>query len=130
MATRRWIRPPRVVPVLTGSASCTAAAAFPRGRALLDLRRWMLFPEGFSRFLSHHADSGHARFLDLFAASDGTFVCVPLLELKNHCILDSPDGLLLQRDGDTTDHLFHSFACDVVDFPDIDHLPHQLHELE
>ena len=80
-----------------------AAAASPRGRALLDPRfhprRWMLFPEGFGRFPGHQADGGHARFFDLSAS--GAFVRVPLPELKNHYVLDSPDGLLLlQRDGD------------------------------
>ncbi|CAO2036478.1 unnamed protein product [Urochloa humidicola] len=110
-----------------------AAASSPRGRALLDPRfhprRWMLFPEGFGRFPGHRADGGHARFFDLSAA--GAFVRVPLPELKTHCVLDSPDGLLLlQRDGDTAVRLLHPFTRDVADFPHLDSLPHQLHELE
>ncbi|RCV09714.1 hypothetical protein SETIT_2G051300v2 [Setaria italica] len=112
-----------------------AAAASPRGRSLLDPRfhprRWMLFPEGFGRFPGHRADGGHARFFDFSTHGAGAFVRVPLLELKNHRVLDSPDGLLLlQRDGDTAARLLHPFTHDVADFPDIDCLPHQLHELE
>ncbi|CAL5078621.1 unnamed protein product [Urochloa decumbens] len=114
-----------------------AAAASPRGRSLLDPRfhprRWMLFPEGFGRFPGHRADGGHARFFDLSAsaAGAGAFVRVPLPELKTHCVLDSPDGLLLlQRDAYTAVRLLHPFTRDVADFPDIDSLPQQLHELE
>ncbi|CAN6269249.1 unnamed protein product [Urochloa humidicola] len=112
-----------------------AAASSPRGRALLDPRfhprRWMLFPEGFGRFPGHRTDGGHARFFDLSAAGAGAFVRVPLPELKTHCVLDSPDGLLLlQRDGDTAVRLLHPFTRDVADFPRIDSLSHQLHELE
>jgi len=110
-----------------------AAAASPRGCALLDPRfhprRWMLFPEGFGRFPGHRADGGHARFFDLSAA--GAFVRVPLPELKNHCVLDSPDGLLLlQRDGDSAVRLLHPFTRDVAEFPDLNCLAHQLHQLE
>ncbi|KAJ1287963.1 hypothetical protein BS78_02G051000 [Paspalum vaginatum] len=110
-----------------------AAAASPRGRSLLDPRfhprRWMLFPEGFGQFPGHRAHGGHARFFDLSAA--GAFVRLPLPELKNHCILDSPDGLLLlQRDRDNAVRLLHPFTRDVAEFPDIDCLAHQLHELE
>ncbi|XP_002461534.2 uncharacterized protein LOC8060729 [Sorghum bicolor] len=106
-----------------------AAAASPRGRALLDPRfhprRWMLFPEGFGRFPGHRALGGHARFYDLSAA--GPIVRVPLPELKDHCVLDSPDGLLLlQHDGDNAIRLLHPFTRDVAEFPDLKCLAHQL----
>ncbi|KAL6647934.1 hypothetical protein ACP70R_015371 [Stipagrostis hirtigluma subsp. patula] len=110
-----------------------ASTASPRGRGLLDPRlhprRWMLFPEGFGRFPGHRLDGGHARFFDLSAA--GAFVRVPIPELKNHCVLDSPDGLLLlQRDRDTDVRLLHPFTGDVAEFPALDCLAHQLHNLE
>ncbi|WVZ62091.1 hypothetical protein U9M48_011877 [Paspalum notatum var. saurae] len=110
-----------------------AAAASPRGRSLLDPRfhprRWMLFPEGFGQFPGHRAHGGGARFFDLSAA--GAFVRAPLPELKNHCVLDSPDGLLLlQRDRDNAVRLLHPFTRDVAEFLDIDCLAHQLDELE
>ncbi|XP_066393425.1 uncharacterized protein [Miscanthus floridulus] len=110
-----------------------AAAASPRGRALLDPRfhprRWMLFPEGFGRFPGHRALGGHARFFDLSAA--GPIVRVPLPELKDHCVLDSPDGLLLlQHDGDNAVRLLHPFTRDVAEFPDLECLTHQLYEMD
>ncbi|KAL6646968.1 hypothetical protein ACP70R_014405 [Stipagrostis hirtigluma subsp. patula] len=110
-----------------------AAAASPRGRGLLDPRlhprRWMLFPEGFGRFPGHSLDGGHARFFDLSAA--GAFVRVPIPELENHCVLDSPDGLLLlQRDADTAVRLLHPFTGDIAEFPSLDCLARQLTDLD
>lgn len=110
-----------------------AAAASPRGRSLLDPgfhpRRWMLFPEGFGQFPGHRAHGFHARFFDLSAA--GPLVRVPLPELENHRVLDSPDGLLLlHRNRDNAVRLLHPFTRDIAEFPDINCLAHQLHDLE
>ncbi|CAD6220940.1 unnamed protein product [Miscanthus lutarioriparius] len=110
-----------------------AAAASPRGRTLLDPRfhprRWMLFPESFGRFPGHRALGGHSRFFDFSAA--GPIVRVPLPELKDHCVLDSPDGLLLlQHDGDNAVRLLHPFTRDVAEFPDLKCLTHQLYEMD
>ncbi|KAL6880128.1 hypothetical protein ACP4OV_011693 [Aristida adscensionis] len=110
-----------------------AAAASPRGRGVVDPRfhprRWMLFPEGFGRFPGHRADGGHARIFDLAAA--GAFVRVPIPELKNHCVLDSPGSLLLlQRDEDSAVRLLHPFTGDVAEFPSLDTLSRQLCDLE
>uniref|UniRef100_A0A0E0LHR4 KIB1-4 beta-propeller domain-containing protein n=1 Tax=Oryza punctata TaxID=4537 RepID=A0A0E0LHR4_ORYPU len=41
-------------------------------------------------------------------------------------LLDSPDGLLLQRDGDTAIRLLHPFTGDIAEFPHLDSLAHQL----
>ncbi|CAL5091159.1 unnamed protein product [Urochloa decumbens] len=110
-----------------------AAAASPRGRGLVDPRlhprRWMLFPEGFGEYPGHPAHGGHARFFDLSAA--GAIVRVPIPELENHCVLDSPDGLLLlQRDGDTAVRLLHPFTGDLAELPSIRSLAKQLSPLE
>ncbi|GJN10132.1 hypothetical protein PR202_ga28199 [Eleusine coracana subsp. coracana] len=110
-----------------------AAAASPRGRGLADPRfhprRWMLFPEGFGQFPGHRAHGGCARFFDLSAA--GAFARVPLPELKNHCVLDSPDGLLLlQRDEDTAVRLLHPFTGDVAKLPSLESLADKLSDLE
>jgi hypothetical protein len=88
----------------------------------------MLFPEGFGRFPGHRALGVHVRFFDLSAA--GPIVRVPLPELKHHCVLDSPDGLLLQRDGDNAIRLLHPFTLDVAEFPDLKCLAHQLYEMD
>ncbi|TVU41785.1 hypothetical protein EJB05_15333, partial [Eragrostis curvula] len=113
-------------------AVCTqwrAAAASPRGCGLIEPRfhprRWMLY----GQFPGHRADGGHARFFDLSTA--GAFVRVPLPELKNHCILDSPDGLLLlQRDEDSAVRLLHPFTGDVAELPSLKSLAEQLNGLE
>ncbi|CAN6165302.1 unnamed protein product [Urochloa humidicola] len=110
-----------------------AAAASPRGRGLVDPRlhprRWMLFPEGFGEYPGHPAHGGHARFFDLSAA--GGFVRVPIPELENHCILDSPNGLLLlQRDEDFAVRLLHPFTGDLAELPSIRALAKQLISLE
>ncbi|KAK3126514.1 hypothetical protein QOZ80_7AG0557770 [Eleusine coracana subsp. coracana] len=110
-----------------------AAAASPRGRGLADPRfhprRWMLFPEGFGQFPGHRAHGGCARFFDLSAA--GAFARVPLPELKNHCVLDSPDGLLLlQRDEDTAIRLLRPFTGDVAKLPSLESLADKLSDLE
>lgn len=56
---------------------------------------------------------------------------VPLPELENHRVLDSPDGLLLlHRNRDNAVRLLHPFTRDIAEFPDINCLAHQLHDLE
>ncbi|CAN6197031.1 unnamed protein product [Urochloa humidicola] len=110
-----------------------AAAASPRGRGLLDPRlhprRWRLFPEGFGEYPGHPAHGGHARFFDLSAT--GGFVRVRIPELENHCVLDSPDGLLLlQRDEDYAVRLLHPFTGDLAELPSIRALAKQLSSLE
>ncbi|TVU41719.1 hypothetical protein EJB05_15263, partial [Eragrostis curvula] len=83
----------------------------------------------YGQFPGHRADGGHARFFDLSTA--GAFVRVPLPELKNHCILDSPDGLLLlQRDEDSAVRLLHPFTGDVAELPSLKSLAEQLNGLE
>ncbi|EEE66670.1 hypothetical protein OsJ_23302 [Oryza sativa Japonica Group] len=78
----------------------------------------MMFPEGFGRFPGHRALAGHARFLDLSASAAAALIRVPLPFLRDHCVLDSPDGLLLlQRDGDTAIRLLHPFTGDIAEFP-------------
>uniref|UniRef100_I1Q8H8 DUF1618 domain-containing protein n=1 Tax=Oryza glaberrima TaxID=4538 RepID=I1Q8H8_ORYGL len=100
-----------------------AAAPSPRGRGVLDPllhpgARWMMFPEGFGRFPGHRALAGHAHFLDLSASAAAALIRVPLPLLRDHCVLDSPDGLLLlQRDGDTAIRLLHPFTGDIAEFP-------------
>ncbi|KAF8732143.1 hypothetical protein HU200_016110 [Digitaria exilis] len=106
-----------------------AAAASPSGRGLADPRlhprRWMLFPEGFGEYPGHPSHGGHARFFNLSAG--GGFVRVPLPELRNHCILDSPDGLLLlQRDEDLAVRLLHPFTREVAELPSIQCLAEQV----
>ncbi|KXG34511.1 uncharacterized protein LOC8081190 [Sorghum bicolor] len=110
-----------------------AAAASPRGRGLLDPRlhprRWMLFPEGFGQHPGHPAHGGHTRFFDVSAA--GAFVRVPIPELEDHHVLDSPDGLLLLvRFEDTALRLLHPFTRDVADLPSFHCLAQQVRHLE
>uniref|UniRef100_A0A0E0AGF4 KIB1-4 beta-propeller domain-containing protein n=1 Tax=Oryza glumipatula TaxID=40148 RepID=A0A0E0AGF4_9ORYZ len=99
------------------------AVCSPWGRGVLDPRlhpgaRWMMFPEGFGRFPGHRALAGHARFLDLSASAAAALIRVPLPLLRDHYVLDSPDGLLLlQRDGDTAIRLLHPFTGDIAEFP-------------
>ena len=51
----------------------------------------------------------------------------PLPKLKDHCVLDSPDGLLLlQRDGNNAVCLLHPFTGQVAEFADLKCLAHQL----
>ncbi|GJN16144.1 hypothetical protein PR202_gb03102 [Eleusine coracana subsp. coracana] len=58
----------------------------PRGRGVADPRfhprRWMLLPEG----------HGHARFFNLATSA---FVSARVPHLRDHCVLDSVDGVLL-----------------------------------
>ncbi|XBH54423.1 hypothetical protein VPH35_076740 [Triticum aestivum] len=85
----------------------------PRGRGVGDPRfhprRWMMLPEG------HGIHPGHTKL-------GGR---IPLF--KNHCALDSVDGLLLlQRDEDTAVRLLHPFTGDIPELPPLSTLHTQL----
>ncbi|XP_037458952.1 uncharacterized protein LOC119329953 [Triticum dicoccoides] len=91
----------------------------PRGRGVVDPRfhprRWMMFPEGHGLHPSHTRLRGYVRFLNL---DTGRFVRAKLPAFKDHCVLDSVDGLLvMHRDEDTAVRLLHPFTSDVVDLP-------------
>jgi hypothetical protein len=93
--------------------------ADPRGRGVSDPRfhprRWMMLPEGHGLFPGHARLSGVVRF---FNRDTGAFVAARLPLLADHCVLDSPDGLLLlQRDADTAVRLLHPFTGDVCELP-------------
>ncbi|CAD6220952.1 unnamed protein product [Miscanthus lutarioriparius] len=108
--------------------SCTVD---PRGRGVADPRfhprRWMMLPEGHGLHPGHPRLRGRARF---FNRDTGAFVCACIPEFKDHCILDSPDGLLLlQRDADTAVRLLHPFTGDIVDPPPLKSLLPQLCQL-
>ncbi|KAL6880122.1 hypothetical protein ACP4OV_012208 [Aristida adscensionis] len=108
--------------------SCTAD---PRGRGLADPRfyprRWMMLPEGHGLHPGHGKLRGRVRF---FNRHTGAFVAVRLPLFKDHCVLDSPDGLLLlQRDADTAVRLLHPFTGDICDLPPLTSLLPQLHQL-
>ncbi|KAF8654538.1 hypothetical protein HU200_061730 [Digitaria exilis] len=84
-------------------ANWRSSTACPRGRGIVDRRfhprRWMVLPEGHGLHPGHGKLCGFVRFFNL---STGAFVRVHLPHFKDHCILDSIDGiLLLQRDHDT-----------------------------
>ncbi|WVZ92653.1 hypothetical protein U9M48_038700 [Paspalum notatum var. saurae] len=96
----------------------------PRGRGIVDRRfhprRWMMLPEGHGIYPGHGKLRGFVRFFNL---STGAFVRVHLPLFKDHCVLDSVDGLLvLQRDHDTAVRLLHPFTGDILDFPPLENL--------
>ncbi|KAM0881319.1 hypothetical protein ACQ4PT_033031 [Festuca glaucescens] len=96
-----------------------SSSVCPRGRGVVDPRfhprRWMMLPEGDSLHPGHGKLRGYIRFFNL---SNGVIVRVLLPLFRNHCILDSVDGLLLlQRDEDTVIRLLHPFTGDIVDLP-------------
>ena len=109
------------------SSVCTSwrsGAASPRGRGVADPRfhprRWMLFPEGHGLYPGHGKLGGCVRFFNL---STGAFVRVRLPLFRDHCVLDSVDGiLLLQRDQDTAIRLLHPFTGDIAEFPPLETL--------
>nr|CAB3466562.1 unnamed protein product [Digitaria exilis] len=108
-------------------AVCTnwrSSTASPRGRGIVDRRfhprRWMMLPEGHGLHPGHGKLRGFVRFFNL---STGAFVRVQLPIFKDHCVLDSIDGLLmLQRDHDTAIRLLHPFTGDILDFPPLETL--------
>jgi hypothetical protein len=75
----------------------------------------MMLPEGHGLYPSHGKLRGYIRFFNL---STGVIVRVLLPLFRDHCILDSVDGLLLlQRDEDTVARLLHPFTGDIADLP-------------
>ncbi|CAO2207285.1 unnamed protein product [Urochloa humidicola] len=101
-----------------------SSTACPRGRGIVDRRFhprwWMLFPEGHGLHPGHGKLGGFVRFFNL---STGDFVRVQLPIFRDHCVLDSIDGiLLLQRDHDTVARLLNPFTGDILDFPPLETL--------
>nr|CAB3467750.1 unnamed protein product [Digitaria exilis] len=93
----------------------------PRGRGVTDPRfhprRWMMLPEGHGLYPGHGKLRGYIRFFNLYT---GRFVRVKLPVFRDHCVMDSVDGLLvLRRDQDMAVRLFHPFTGDVVDLPSL-----------
>ncbi|KAF0893261.1 hypothetical protein E2562_023903 [Oryza meyeriana var. granulata] len=115
---RDYIRFRAVCPHWWSSTAC------PRGRGIVDRRfhprRWMMLPEGHGLYPGHGKLRGFVRFFNL---STGVFVRVQLPLFRDHCVLDSVDGiLLLQRDHDTAIRLLHPFTGDILDFPPLETL--------
>jgi hypothetical protein len=101
-----------------------SSTASPRGRGIVDRRfhprRWMMLPEGHGLYPGHGKLRGFVRFFNL---STGAFVRVHLPLFRDHCVLDSIDGLLLlQRDHDTAARLLNPFTGDILDFPPLETL--------
>ncbi|PNT70038.1 uncharacterized protein LOC100839592 [Brachypodium distachyon] len=91
----------------------------PRGRGVVDPRfhprRWMMLPEGHGLHPGHGKMRGYIRFFNL---STGAIVRVLLPLFRDHCVLDSVDGLLLlQRGQDTVIRLLHPFTGDTAELP-------------
>ncbi|KAF8762974.1 hypothetical protein HU200_008821 [Digitaria exilis] len=79
-----------------------------------------MLPEGHGLHPGHGKLRGFIRFFNL---STGAFVRVHLPIFRDHCVLDSIDGLLmLQRDHDTAIRLLHPFTGDILDFPPLETL--------
>ncbi|CAM0903516.1 unnamed protein product [Alopecurus aequalis] len=96
-----------------------SSSVCPRGRGVVDPRfhprRWMMLPEGHGLHPGHGKLRGYIRFFNL---STGAIVRVLLPLFRNHCILDSVDGLLLlHRDEDTAIRLLHPFTGDIAGLP-------------
>jgi hypothetical protein len=101
-----------------------SSTASPRGCGIVDRRfhprRWMMLPEGHGLYPGHGKLHGFVRFFNL---STGAFVRVHLPLFRDHCVLDSIDGLLLlQRDHDTAARLLNPFTGDILDFPPLETL--------
>ncbi|KAF7080578.1 hypothetical protein CFC21_084632 [Triticum aestivum] len=111
-------------------AACTnwrSATKSPCGRGIIDPRfhprRWMMFAEGHGLYPGHERLGEHTRFFNL---DSGVLVRVRLPLFKDHCVLDSVEGLLLlQRDEDTAIRLLHPFTGDIVELPPL--ASHNLH---
>uniref|UniRef100_M8D674 KIB1-4 beta-propeller domain-containing protein n=1 Tax=Aegilops tauschii TaxID=37682 RepID=M8D674_AEGTA len=81
------------------------------------------FIPGHGLYPGHERLCEHTRFLNL---DSGFFVRVRLPLFKDHCVLDSVEGLLLlQRDEDTAIRLHHPFTGDIVELPPL--ASHNLH---
>ncbi|KAF7023406.1 LOW QUALITY PROTEIN: hypothetical protein CFC21_035919 [Triticum aestivum] len=110
---RDYVRFRAVCPHWRSSSVC------PRGRGVVDPRfhprRWMMLPEGHGLYPGHGRLHGYIRFINL---STGAIVRCLLPLFRDHCILDSVDGLLLlQRDEDTAIRLLHPFTGDIAELP-------------
>ncbi|CAM0903517.1 unnamed protein product [Alopecurus aequalis] len=110
---RDYVRFRAICPHWRSSSVC------PRGRGMVDPRfhprRWMMLPEGHGLYPGHSKLRGYIRFFNL---STGVIVRVLLPLFRDHCILDSVDGLLLlQRDEDTAIRLVHPFTSDIAELP-------------
>ncbi|WVZ56219.1 hypothetical protein U9M48_006787 [Paspalum notatum var. saurae] len=106
-----------------------SSTACPHGRSIFDRRfhprRWMLLPEGHGIYPGHGKLRGFVRFFNL---STGAFVRAQVPLFRDHCVLDSVDGLLvLQRDHDTAIRLLHPFTGDILDFPPLETLLRYVH---
>jgi hypothetical protein len=115
---RDYIRLRAVCPNWRSSTAC------PRGRGIVDKRlhprRWVMLPEGNGLYPGHGKLRGFVRFFNL---STGDFVRIQLPLFRDHCVLDSIDGiLLLQRDHDTAIRLLNPFTGDILDFPPLETL--------
>ncbi|KAM0894304.1 hypothetical protein ACQ4PT_024575 [Festuca glaucescens] len=111
--------------VCTGWRSGTLC---PRGRGVTDLRfhprRWMMLTEGHGLYPGYGKLGGYVRFFNLYT---GTFVGAKLPLFRNHCALDSVDGLLiLQRDEDSGIRVLHPFTGDIAELPPLATLLNQL----
>ncbi|CAM0910272.1 unnamed protein product [Alopecurus aequalis] len=96
-----------------------SSSVCPRGRGVVDPRfhprRWMMLPEGHGLHPGHGKLHGYIRFFNL---STSVIVRVLLPLFRDHCILDSVDGLLLlQRDEDTAIRLLNPFTGDIAELP-------------
>jgi hypothetical protein len=80
----------------------------------------MIFPEGRGLYPGHRKMRGYVRFFNL---STGAFVRVLLPLLRDHCLLESMDGiLLLRRKEDTAIRLPNPFTGDIEEFPPLNTL--------
>ncbi|KAL6903587.1 hypothetical protein ACP4OV_004400 [Aristida adscensionis] len=103
-------------------AVCThwrSSTVCPRGRGIADPRfrprRWMMFPEGHGLYPAHGKLRGYIRFINL---DNGKFVRVKLPIFRDHCVLNSVEGLLvMHRDEDTAIRILHPFTGDITDLP-------------
>uniref|UniRef100_A0A0D9VNY3 F-box domain-containing protein n=1 Tax=Leersia perrieri TaxID=77586 RepID=A0A0D9VNY3_9ORYZ len=105
-------------------AQWRSTTSSPRGRGIVDERfhprRWMMLPEGHGLYPGHGKLRGFVRF---FSLSTGAFVRVHLPLFRDHCVLDSVQGLLLlQRDHDSAIRFLHPFTGDILDFPPLETL--------
>ncbi|XP_039798256.1 uncharacterized protein LOC120663490 [Panicum virgatum] len=108
--------------------SCTAD---PRGHGMSDPRFhprwWTMLLEGHGLHPGHARLRGRGRF---FNRGKGAFVAVRLPLLADHCVFDSPEGLLLlQRDADAAVRLLHPFTGDLCELPPLTSLIPQLDRL-
>ncbi|GJN03691.1 hypothetical protein PR202_ga21163 [Eleusine coracana subsp. coracana] len=102
----------------------STGAACPLGRGVVDPRfhprRWMMLPEGHGLYPGHGKMRGYIRFFNL---STGDLVRLRLPLFRDHCLLDSMDGiLLLHRDKDTAIRLLNPFTGDIEELPPLNTL--------